>query len=82
MHSAPLLSEDQPEHKWIYFLPNVYTLSATGVQDKTDVTWEPEQRCRQTLWQKSLCGGAAVTSSTGPSLNKLYLLWQDEESAE
>lgn len=37
-HLAPLLSQDQPEQKGIYFLPNVYTLNATVVQAKTDVT--------------------------------------------
>lgn len=38
MHSAPLLSQDQAEHKGIYFLPNVYTLNETGVQAKIDLT--------------------------------------------
>lgn len=48
-HPAPLVSEDQTEHMGIYFLPNIYTLNATGVQAKTDVTLESEQRFQQTL---------------------------------
>lgn len=81
-HLAPLLSEDQPEHKRICFLPNIYTPNARVIQAKTDVTWESEQLCKQILWEKSSCGGAAVTLSSGSSLNKLYLLGQEEESAE